>query len=266
MKVKNLLLSRVIFALFIATAFLTAQAEAESLGDPFDGDQFQNPNWKWSKESKQWDVGKTEAGWLHMTGETNHNLWTNDDPSRVYQEHTGDFDVETHLLMDYEPSSVVAGLVALSPTTKDHNGRDGEWVTIKLWGRGAAQGSNAVIQYQKREFDNGEGLVATVPNFQEPAGEMDLYLRLRREKDTFTAWWKPEKNDAWIEIGVTDQKFDEPLQVGVYAGVADGAGEMVAQYEYFEDLIEPFAVSPRAKLPLTWGALKQRAGVIRQNE
>ncbi len=250
----------------VTAVSLTGVATAESLGDPFDGDTFQNPNWKWSKEPGDWDVGETEPGWLYMKGEGNRNLWASDDTSRLYQEHAGDFDVETHLVMDYEPASVVAGLVAFSPTTKDHQGRDGEWVTIKLWGRGAAQNNNAVIQYQKREFDAGEGLVATVPNFQDPAGEMALHLRLRREKDTFTAWWKRDKPDAWIEIGVTDQKFDEPLQVGVYAGVADGAGVMSARYESFDDLLEPFAVSPRAKLPVAWGELKRRSGLAPDDE
>ena len=231
---------------------------AASLGDPFDGNSLQNPAWKWSIEPQEWDVGQTKPGWLHIKGELNRNLWADDTTNRLYQEHEGDFDVETHLFMDYKPSSTVAGLVAYSPTTKDHKGRAGEWVTLKLWGRGAAQGSNAVLQYQKREFDGGEGLVATVPGFQEPAGPMDLYMRPRREGNMFTSWWKRAAGDAWIEIGQTEQQFDEPLQVGIYAGIADVAGEQIVEYEYFEDLIVPFAVEPRAKLPVAWGDLKRR--------
>ena len=44
------------------------------------------------------------------------------------------------------------------------------------------------------QFDRGEGLAGTVPNFQDPAGEMDIYMRLRREGDAFTAWWKRKAN------------------------------------------------------------------------
>ncbi len=241
----------------------SAQA-ADSLGDPFDGNALKNPNWKWKTadeegiEPKEWDMGKTKAGWLHIKGELNRNLWPSDTTNRLYQEHEGDFDIETHLFMDYEDACVVAGVVAYSPTTKDHQGRDGEWVTIKLWGRGPAQNNNAVIQYQKRQFDGGEGLVGVVPGFQDPVGEMSLYMRLRREKDTFTAWWKREAKDTWIDIGETEQEFDEPLEVGIYVGICDGKGKQIAQFEYFEDRLVPFDVSPRAKLPIAWGDLKRR--------
>ena len=252
--------------LFIGFAMLYGlSAEGvESLGDPFDGNALKNPNWKWKTsdeggvEPKEWDLSKTKSGWLHVTGELNRNLWPSDTTNRLYQEHEGDFDIETHLYMDYEDACVVAGVVAYSPTTKDHQGRDGEWVTIKLWGRGPANGNNAVIQYQKRQFDAGEGLVGVVPGFQDPAGEMELYMRLRREKDTFTAWWKREANDTWIDIGETEQEFDEPLEVGIYVGICDGKGKQIAQFEYFEDLLVPFDVSPRAKLPIAWGDLKRR--------
>jgi len=36
--------------------------------------------------------------------------------------------------MDYEDAWTFACVVAYSPTTKDRQGREGEWVTIKLWG------------------------------------------------------------------------------------------------------------------------------------
>ena len=248
----------------IAMLFGTIAAEAaDSLGDPFDGNALKNPNWKWKTsreagvEPEEWDLGKTKAGWLHITGERNRNLWPDDTTNRLYQEHEGDFDIETHLYMDYEDACVVAGVVAFSPTTKDHQGRDGEWVTIKLWGR-AGNDNNAVIQYQKRQFDNGEGLVGVVPGFLDPAGEMDLYMRLRREGDNFTAWWKRKANDNWTDIGETEQKFDEPLEVGIYVGICDSKGKQIAQFEYFEDLLVPFDVSPRAKLPVAWGDLKRR--------
>ena len=86
-------------------------------------------------------------------------------------------------------------------------------------------------------------------------------MRLRREKDTFTAWWKREAKDAWIDIGETEQKFDEPLEVGIYIGICDGKGKQIAQFEYFEDRLVPFDVSPRAKLPIAWGELKRRNSV-----
>ena len=255
-----------LLSLLAATLFLTTHTlhAADSLGDPFDGNALQNPNWKWKAsdavdvEPKEWDMGDTKAGWLHITGEVNRNLWPSDTTNRLYQEHEGDFDIETHLYMDYEDACVVAGLVAYSPTTKDRQGREGEWVTIKLWGRGPANNNNAVIQYQMRQFDGAEGLVGVVPGFQDPAGEMALYMRLRRENDTFTAWWKREAKDTWIDIGETDQDLEDPLEVGIYVGICDGQGKQIAQFEYLEDLLVPFDVTPRAKLPIAWGDLKRR--------
>ena len=51
---------------------------AKSLGDPFDGNKLQNPEWKWKDRNKdegtepeKWDVGKTKEGWLHIDAAPN---------------------------------------------------------------------------------------------------------------------------------------------------------------------------------------------------
>jgi hypothetical protein len=248
----------------IAAAFAVAAggaSAADTLADPFDGGSFGNANWQWELEPADWDLGDTTPGWLTMVGDTNRNLWAAYSTGHLYQEHSGDFDIETHMITHYVSSSVVAGLMAYSPTSQDHNGRDGEWVTIKLWGRGAGENDNAVIQYQAREFDGaGEGFVATVPGFQEPhETDIDLFLRLKREASTFTAWYKRADGDAWIDIGATDQDLEDPLRVGIYNGVADAAGEITTRYEYVIDSLVPFAVEPGGKLPLTWSQLKGAA-------
>lgn len=255
--------SAVVCLLTSMSVWISIAEGADSLGDPFDGKSLQNKNWKWKASDaegvkpKEWDVGETKEGWLHITGEVNRNLWPSDTTNRLYQEHEGDFDVETHVYMDYEGGCVVSGLTAYSATTKDRQNRDGEWVTIKFWGRQ----NDAIIQWQKRQFDGGEGLRGHVPGFQDPAGEMDIYMRLSREGNLFNAWWKRESGDDWIHIGETEQEFNKPLEVGIYAGICGGAGKLTAQYEYFKDNLTPFDVSPRAKLPVAWGDLKQRFSV-----
>ena len=213
---------------------------APSLGDPFDGNALKNPNWKWKTadeegiEPKKWDMGKTKAGWLHVTGELNRNLWPSDTTNRLYQEHEGDFDVETHLYMDYEDACVVAGIAAYSSTTKDRQGREGEWVTIKLWGRVPRTVTMPSSNIRNDSSMPVKDLSVSSPVSKTPAGEMDIYMRLRREKDTFTAWWKRKVKDAWIDIGETEQEFDKPLEVGIYVGICDGKGKQIAQFEYFE--------------------------------
>lgn len=258
---KNVFYSLIVCVFTSLFALMPTVEAADSIGDPFDGNSLQNKNWKWKAsgeegvEPNEWDVGNTKEGWLHITGEVNRNLWPSDTTNRLYQEHEGDFDVETHVYMDYEGGCVVSGLAAYSPTTKDRQNRDGEWVTIKFWGRQ----NDAIIQWQKRQFDGaGEGLRGQVPGFQDPAGEMDIYMRLSREGNTFNAWWKREANEDWIHIGETEQEFNEPLEVGIYAGICGGSGMLTAQYEYFADNLIPSDISPREKLPVAWGELKQR--------
>lgn len=237
-------------------------ANAASLGDPFDavGDTlnaFENSNWQWEKEPTEWDLGKTKPGWLHIKGDGNRNLWNGYTTSHLYQIHEGDFDVETRVILNYKPVSVVTGLVAYSPTTKDLQGRDGEWVTIKYWGRN----DNAIIQYQRREnHDGGAGFVGHVPVFQEfPNKDAELFMRFRRVGDAFTAWYKQTDEAGWIEISTATQKLEDPLRFGIYAGVDAAAGDMVAQYDYLIDRLNPFSVSPEGNLPLTWANLKQPA-------
>ena len=91
---------------------------AASLGDHFDGPDLKNPNWKLQSEAKEWDVGKTTKGWLHIVPELNQNLWSSDTSIRLYQETSDDFDVETHLVMDYKAGCIVAGLVAKGRISK----------------------------------------------------------------------------------------------------------------------------------------------------
>lgn len=91
-----------LFIGFVVLFSAVSGQAADSLGDPFDGNTLKNPNWKWKTsneegvEPKTWDMGKAKAGWLHIKGELNRNLWPSDTTNRLYQEHEGDFDIETH--------------------------------------------------------------------------------------------------------------------------------------------------------------------------
>ena len=63
------------------------------------------------------------------------------------------------------------GVVAYSPTTEDRQGREGEWVTIKLWG--SRSRAKQQCRHSISETGNSmavEGLVGVVPGFQDPVG------------------------------------------------------------------------------------------------
>ena len=192
--------------------------------DAFNGAALQNPNWQWQNEPANWDVSETRDGFLHIESETNRNLWASDASHFLYQETDADaFDVETHFFSRWDTSSGVNGLVVKSPA-------DNNWVTIKFWSRDAA--ARGQIQYQTR----GQGLVAD-PVWRPEFGATELFLRLRKQGNTYTGWYKTREADPWIEIGVANFPLTPPLQLGIYAGVAAGTGTLTVDYEYFRSTV-----------------------------
>lgn len=237
-------MKRYTILLFICILFLAFSIVvfADFLGDPFNGNELQNPNWIWQNEPDVWDVGKTTEGWLHIVPKVNQNLWTSDTTVRLFQEtNLEQFDIETHIVMDYADSCIVGGLVALGPTEND-------WVTIKFWGRAA----DAILQWQHKGRDVGQ-----VPDSTQPAGRVEAYLRMAKDGNTYMGWWKKEEGDDWIEMKPDATiALTSPIQMGVYAGICAGAGEGIIEYEYFKDLINPYTVKPDAKLSGIWGKVK----------
>ena len=70
----------VVFCLFATSSALINVVSAEdSFGDPFEGSELQNPNWKWQNEPSTWDIGDTREGFLTINSEPNRNVWASDD-------------------------------------------------------------------------------------------------------------------------------------------------------------------------------------------
>ena len=238
----------VIVCLFTAISICVQNVEAaDSFGDPFEGSKLQNSNWKWQNEPPTWDVGKTREGFLYIDCEPNRNLWASDASHFLYQETETDmFDVETHFSAKWDTNSGVNGLLVKSPT-------DNNWVTIKFWSRNAADRGH--IQYQTR----GAGLEPSDIQWRfGDWGDIQMSLRLKKEGDTYTAWYKAMDDTDWVDIGQDSFALTPPLQLGIYAGVADPAGNLEVEYEYFRDNMNPFPVEPGGKVTTTWGAVKTR--------
>ena len=202
-----------------------------SLGDPFEKGELQNPNWKWQNEPPVWDIGETRDNHLFIETEPNRNLWANDATHLLYQEiDTDDFDVETKLTARWNTSSGVTGLVVKSPT-------DDDWVTLKFWARDA--GARGVIQFDRKQTqDPKQGLTGGA--WRSPVfGQLDLFFRLAKERDTYTGWYKTEATSDWIQVGPTTFKLTPPLWLGIYAGNAAGSKELQVEFEYFRDNLNP---------------------------
>lgn len=188
------------------------------------------------------------------------NLWGDDTSTRFYQVTDQDqFDIETSMVVDYGDACTVAGIVVYSATTKDSQNRDGEWVTLKLWGRGAAQDNNAVLQYQRRQNDAAP-YVGVQPNYMPDQGVIPIELRIKRDGDEYESWFKPNAEGDWVSVSTVTNALAEPLEVGIYVGICEGEsadGRMTVTFDYFREASsQPTSVDPRDRLAVTWGELK----------
>ena len=236
-------------ALWATVGAVSISEAADSFGDPFEDNDLKNPNWQWRNEPQIWDVGETRSGFLHVEGEVNRNLWADDQSHFLFQEtDVNEFDVETHFFAEWDTTSGVNGLVIKSPA-------DNNWVTIKFWSRDP--GARGQIQYQTKQVEVGNGLTSNA-GFVPEVGETELFFRLVKNGDDYTSFYKAAENEDWNEIGVTNFALTPPLQLGLYTGVADGAGTLVVDYEYFQDNLNPFAVELTGKAAVTWGKIKSR--------
>lgn len=221
---------------------------ADSFGDPFEGGELQNPNWKWQNEPSEWDVGETREGHLYIDSETGRNVWASDDSHLLYQETDTDmFDVETHFFAKWDTTSSVNGLIIKSPS-------DNNWVTLKFWARDAANRGH--IQYQTKQAGlRPGGDIGWKPEF----GETELFLRLKKDGNQYSAWYKTEADGDWLVIHENANfNLTPPLWLGIYAGVAADSGSLEVEYGYFQDNINVTDVEPEGKVATTWGKVKSR--------
>ena len=229
------------------------------MSDEFDGiGQTLKSFWQVKDSEKSpWEL---KDGLLVAEAGFDQNLWGDDTTTRFYQITDQDeFDIETSMVVDYADACTVAGIVVYSATTKDSQDRDGEWVTLKLWGRGAAQNNNAVLQYQRRQNDAAP-YVGTQADYNPEQGVIPIELRIKREGDEYESWFKPNAEGDWVSVSKVTNALQEPLEVGIYVGICEGEGpgKMTVTFDYFREASSPATpVDPRDRLAVTWGELKR---------
>ncbi|MDE0020519.1 MAG: hypothetical protein OXT69_03935 [Candidatus Poribacteria bacterium] len=248
-------MKRVILGVLAGALVLGFAAQAQAVNsDDFSGTDLDS---MWQVMNSDKATLTVADGKLKFEPKHNSNVWGNLDAAFVYQETNGDFDVSANFLMDYGEVGVVSGIIAYSPTTKDHANRDGQWVTLKLWGRA----NDAVIQYQRRENHNAAlGYLGEAPGYKPPAGEIPIAMRMTRTGNEYRAWYKNEGEGDWIAVGGTvDSALANPVRIGVYAGIdAAAGGNLTVWYDDFIEASNPIAsVDPNGKAAAVWGELKQ---------
>lgn len=250
----------VMLTLLLAIGCVTTVFAQTLMSDEFDGTG-QTLKSFWQVKDSEKSPWELKDGLLVAEAGFDQNLWGDDTTTRFYQITDQDeFDIETSMVVDYADACTVAGIVVYSATTKDTQDRDGEWVTLKLWGRGAAQNNNAVLQYQRRQND-ADPYVGTQPDYNPEQGVIPIELRIKREGNEYESWFKPDAQGDWVSVSKVTNELQEPLEVGIYVGICEGegAGKMTVTFDYFREASSPATpVDPRDRLAVTWGALKRR--------
>ncbi len=246
--------------LLLGTCLIPSVFAQDLMSDEFDGTgQGLQSFWQVKDGDKSpWEL---KEGMLVAEAGFDQNVWTDDTSTRFYQVTDQDqFDIETSMVVDYADACTVAGIIVYSATTKDHQDRDGQWVTLKLWGRGADQDNNAVLQYQRRQNDDAAlGYVGTQPDYQPDQGVIPVELRVKRDGDEYQSWFKPNAEGDWVSVGTVTNELQEPLEVGIYVGICEGEGEgkMTVSFDYFREASSQVTpVDPRNRLAVTWAGLK----------
>ncbi len=126
----------------------------------------------------------------------------------------GNFDLETKLIFEPVANYQIAGLIIYYSSTN-----------FIQFGRAYVNGNDGFY------MDNIKSGNFIGSNFATPAPGTDtVYLRLRRQNDTYTSFYS-EDGSNWIEIGSHTSTI-KPKSVGFMAGQST-SGSRPAQFDYF---------------------------------
>ncbi len=192
--------------------------------DEFNGTSL-NPLWNWAFKPGGWDIGQTRQGWISFNDDIKGNIFCTDESSRLFQtlDNDEDFDVSTRMYCEWgNNASDIAGIIVKFPDNDD-------WILIKLWMHGDNTGR---LEFQTKCDD----IISPVPGYSSYDGTSDIYLRIKKTGDNYTGYFKTQDNSNWTTIGTTQGNTSIPIQVGLFAGVDEGTGSLLVQFDYFKVL------------------------------
>ncbi|MCI0475625.1 MAG: DUF1349 domain-containing protein, partial [Anaerolineales bacterium] len=182
-----------------------------------------NPKWKWEDrwQDAKYDL-KARAGFLRVTASVGNDLtpWTNFDAPLLLQSADGNWIAETAL--EFAPTQEYqgAGIVAYQD--------DDNLVRLERGYGGVGGGESGIVFAVIR---NGE-FEAIVSPAQIATNAKKVELRLERNGNRFTAWWR-EPGKVWQSVGSAEVKMPSALQVGLAVLCELGAPDSVADFDYF---------------------------------
>ena len=216
----------------------------------------------WNVQNTFWHVQAGNEGSymlsdgnLVVEGAFYQNLWDADVTRRFYQVTDQErFSVETSLIFDHKDVCAVAGLIIKSPTQN-------EWVTMKLWGQDAVGAFGNLPNTAKLEFQHRERHLQHAFGYNPVGGNIPIALRLDRDGDTYTAWYKPDAQGEWVYTGETTVTLQGPVEVGIFTGICQGeteGGFLTVTVDYFRattdatELAQQAQAGPKIEGPWLW--------------
>jgi hypothetical protein len=85
------------------------------------------------------------------------------------------------------------------------------------------------LEYQKKCTD----IISPVPGSESAGGIRDIFLRMVKEGNDYTGYYKNNSDDDWIEIGATEGFDSLPIYIGLFGGVDQGNGNLLIQCDFF---------------------------------
>ena len=244
---------KLIVALLVALLLVAATpyvSNAQGLqSDEFDGSgQALQPFWHvqntfWHDQPGNTGSYRLNNGNLVVEGAFYQNLWEADYSRRFYQVTDQEkFSAETSLIFDHKDVCAIAGLVIKSPTQN-------EWVVLKLWGQGAEglfgwSAHTAHLQFQRREHH-----IVDVPDSVRAAGNIATTMRLNRNGDNYTAWYKPDAQGEWVYVGETTVALRGAVEVGLFVGICqdEAPGGLTVTFNNFRVTTDPTELAHQAQ-------------------
>ncbi len=255
---KLIIMLLVAMLLAVAIPYISSAHALQS--DEFDGSG-QNLQSFWEVQNTFWHVQEGNEGSytlsdgnLVVEGAFYQNLWDGDWTRRFYQVTDQErFSVETSLIFDHKDVCAVAGLIIKSPTQN-------EWVTLKMWGQSAEGAFGNQPNTAKLEFQHRERHLLAAFGYNPAGGNIPIALRLDRDGDTYSAWYKPDAQGEWVFTGETTVALQGPLEVGIFTGICqdEAPGNLTVTFDNFRattdatELAQQAQAGPKIEGPWLW--------------
>jgi regulation of enolase protein 1 (concanavalin A-like superfamily) len=193
---------------------------------PTFNDNFQgawNTDWAWIDPNNDATYSLTaHSGFLRLTVPEENDLAgvANYDAPRLLVPQNGNFTIET--LVEFDPQETYQGAGLLVWQDQD--------TFLRLeFGFGGMGGEEKNAVFVKQE----EGGLSLVGSIDLPATLKSIELRLQRDGNQFTAWYR-QAGGTWQEIGAAELNLNATVDIGITQVTQYTSSEISADFDYFK--------------------------------